>query len=490
MHRTIYWIRRDLRLDDNPALLRAARADAMLPVFIHSDAEEGAWALGGAQRWWLARSLERHAEALAALGSRLVIVQGESAAVLADLAKSHDAREVVWSRRFDPSGLAQERRVEAALDRLGVAWSAFHSNHLFDPEEVATKEGRPYQVYTPFSRNVRARPAPAKPKGAPPALPAFDGVAKGIDPSRVGGELALDPAIDWAGGMRAAWTPGEIGASARLKDFASGALGGYPEGRDNPSIEGTSLLSPHLAFGEIGIRRAWHAALAAAQPSASIDKFHAELLWREFGTHVLYHFPRTDLAPLRPEYAKFPWRNDAGALRAWKRGTTGYPLVDAGMRQLWATGWMHNRVRMVVASFLVKHLLLSWQDGARWFWDTLLDADLANNSLGWQWSAGSGADAAPYFRIFNPTSQAEKFDPEARYVKRWVPELARLPAKLALAPWDAPPMALAQAGITLGEQYPRPIVDHAVARTRALAALGCVSKGKSAAASTAVDAGE
>jgi deoxyribodipyrimidine photo-lyase len=486
----IYWIRRDLRLDDNPALLRAASGEAMLPVYIHNDTEEGPWPLGGAQRWWLARSLPRFAETLARLGSRLVIVRGEAAPVLSDLAKRLDAREVVWSRRFDPSGLAQERRVEAALDRLGVAWSAFHSNHLYDPEEVATKEGRPYQVYTPFSRNVRARSAPARPKSAPAVLPGADGAPTGIDPERAGSELELDPAIDWAAGMRAMWTPGEAGAATRLAAFAKGPLGAYPEGRDNPSIEGSSLLSPHLAFGEVGIRRIWHAAQHAAQPAASIDKFHAELLWREFGTHVLYHFPRTDLAPLRAEYSKFPWRSDARALRAWQRGQTGYPLVDAGMRQLWSTGWMHNRVRMVVASFLVKHLLLAWQDGARWFWDTLLDADLGNNSLGWQWSAGSGADAAPYFRIFNPTSQAEKFDPAAAYVKRWVPELARVPAKYALAPWDAPPLVLAQAGVTLGDEYPRPIVDHAEARTRALAALASVSKGKSAAAGVSEGAGE
>ena len=237
------------------------------------------------------------------------------------------------------------------------------------------------------------------------------------------------------------------------------------------------MLSPHLAFGEIGIRRVWHTALASSSsPAASTDKFLAELLWREFGTHVLYHFPKTDLAPLRPEYARFPWRNDREALRAWQRGQTGYPLVDAGMRQLWATGWMHNRVRMVVASFLVKHLLLPWQEGAKWFWDTLVDADLGNNSLGWQWAAGSGADAAPYFRIFNPTSQAEKFDAEAEYIRRWVPELARVPKQLAIAPFDAPPLALRAAGITLGVEYPHAIVEHTKARERALAALTAVSK--------------
>lgn len=471
--RAIHWIRRDLRLDDNPALQRAAKADALLCVYIHSPEEESPWAPGGAQRWWLARSLAAHARRLEERGSRLVVVRGAADAVLADLAKRWSATEVVWSRRFEPAAIAQESRVEGALDRLGVAWSGLLSNHIVDPDEVATKEGRPYQVYTPFSRAVRARPAPAQPKPAPSTLPAGDGGPKGIAID----ELGLEPTIDWAGGLRAMWTPGEAGAETRLATFVGAPLGGYPEGRDDPSIEGTSLLSPHLAFGEIGIRRVWHAAARAkGLPAESIDKYHAELLWREFATHVLRHFPHTDLRPLRPDYARFPWRNDAAALEAWKRGRTGYPLVDAGMRQLWHTGWMHNRVRMVVASFLVKHLLLPWQEGAKWFWDTLVDADLGNNSLGWQWSAGSGADAAPYFRIFNPTSQAEKFDPGAAYIRKWVPELGRLPAKAAIAPFDAPPLVLASAGVTLGDEYPRCIVEHGMARERALAALSAISK--------------
>ena len=471
--RAIWWIRRDFRLDDNPALVRAAQASALLPVYIHSDGEEGAWPLGGAQRWWLARSLTAFAAKLEQAGSRLTILEGEAAKTLVDLVKRCDVQEVVWNRRFEPAPLAQERRVEAALDALSVSWKAYCGNHLFDPEEVATKEGRPYQVYTPFSRNVRARPAPAQPKAAPKTLPAVDGAPTGVSIA----SLHLEPEIDWAAGFRAKWIPGEDTALVRLRAFTSGAMASYPIGRDQPSVDGSSLLSPHLAFGEIGIRRVWHTALASSSsPAASTDKFLAERLWREFGTHVLYHFPKTDLAPLRPEYARFPWRNDREALRAWQRGQTGYPLVDAGMRQLWATGWMHNRVRMVVASFLVKHLLLPWQEGAKWFWDTLVDADLGNNSLGWQWAAGSGADAAPYFRIFNPTSQAEKFDAEAEYIRRWVPELARVPKQLAVAPFDAPPLALRAAGITLGVEYPHAIVEHTKARERALAALTAVSK--------------
>jgi deoxyribodipyrimidine photo-lyase len=472
----IWWVRRDLRLDDNPALARAASgADALIPVFVAGDADEGAWPLGGAQRWWLARSLKAHATNLSALGSRLVIVEGDAAKILSDLAKRLGASEVVWSRRFDPAGLAAERRVEAALDRLGIAWSGQLSNHLFDPEEIATKEGRPYQVYTPFSRNCRARPAPSKPRATPTALPAADGAPRGVTVDSLG----LEPSVDWASGFRAMWTPGEETARARLSGFAAGNLSRYPVGRDEPASDGSSLLSPHLAFGEIGIRRVWHSAAASkSSPAESTDKYHAELLWREFATHVLYHFPRTDLAPLRPEYSRFPWRNDPMALRLWQQGRTGYPLVDAGMRQLWHTGWMHNRVRMVVASFLVKHLLLPWQDGARWFWDTLVDADLGNNSLGWQWAAGCGADAAPYFRIFNPTSQAQKFDADAAYIKRWVPELKDVPAQFALQPREASLLPGLGANSTAGTGYPLPMVDHAMARDRALAALASISKSR------------
>ena len=473
----IWWVRRDLRIDDNPALARAAAgADALIPVFVASDADEGAWPLGGAQRWWLARSLKSLASRLESVGSRLTILEGDAAKSIADLARSLGASEVVWSRRFDPPGLAAERRVEEALDRLGIKWSGQLSNHLFDPDEIATKEGRPYQVYTPFSRNCWARLAPGKPRASPTTLPRADGAPKGTCIEALG----LEPTINWADGLAAMWTPGEDSARAQLATFASGALARYPVGRDEPAADGTSLLSPHLAFGEICIRRVWHAAAQAkASPEASTQKFHAELLWREFAAHVLYHFPKTDLAPLRPDYARFPWRSDPDALRLWKKGQTGYPLVDAGMRQLWTTGWMHNRVRMVVASFLVKHLLLPWQEGARWFWDTLVDADLANNSLGWQWAAGSGADAAPYFRIFNPTSQAEKFDAQGVYIERWVAELAgcsnksgRSTVQSALHPGIATPLRS-------HERYPLPIVDHAMARARALAALGTVTRGGS-----------
>jgi deoxyribodipyrimidine photo-lyase len=280
--------------------------------------------------------------------------------------------------------------------------------------------------------------------------------------------------------MRQAWTPGAAGAHARLAAFVAGPIRGYAESRDIPGVQGTSMLSPHLHFGELSPREAWHAAGdllpgAGAAVTKNVEKFRAELGWREFGHHVLANFPRTAEDPLRPEFRRFPWREDAAKLRAWQRGRTGYPFVDAGMRELWHTGWMHNRVRMVVASFLVKHLLMHWMHGAEWFWDTLVDADLANNTLGWQWAGGCGADAAPYFRIFNPVTQGEKFDGAGDYIRRWVPELAKVPSEHLHAPWEAPPLALAAAGVTLGETYPRPIVDHVAARADALAALSAIS---------------
>jgi deoxyribodipyrimidine photo-lyase len=472
---TIWWIRRDLRLDDNAALLRAALSDTMVPVFVDDEGGEGAWGLGGAQRWWVARSIASLAHDLAQRGSRLIVLRGRAAAELVSIARACNASEVCWSRRFEPAAKRQESEVEGALDQAGIGWSSFLSNHLFDPDEIQTQTGNPYQVYTPFSRNLRARGVPGTPREAPAVLPPV-----GPAPAGLGADaMAYEPVPDWAGGMRERWTVGEAGARAALERFiGSGALSDYPDGRDIPSVDGTSLLSPYLAFGEIGIRRIWREASQARGASAAgIDKFHAELLWREFATHVLHHFPRTEDKPLRAEFAAFPWADDRPSLRAWQRGRTGYPLVDAGMRQLWATGWMHNRVRMVVASFLVKHLLLPWQDGARWFWDTLVDADLANNSLGWQWAAGCGADAAPYFRIFNPTSQAEKFDAGGAYIRKWVPELARVPDKFIFAPWEAPATVLAAAGVRLGREYPEPIVEHGFARKRALDALAKVSRG-------------
>jgi deoxyribodipyrimidine photo-lyase len=474
----LVWFRQDLRLADHPALAAATAAGGpVVPVFIWAPAAEGAWPIGAASRWWLHHSLERLAEALERIGSRLVIRAGDPATELVALARETGATAVHASRRWEPAAVATEERVVEALAARGVAVGLHGGALLHDPRAIRTQGGAAYKVFTPFWRAVTANlvvddPLPAPRALAPPAA--------WPDSTRVD-DLGLLPTKAWDGGLRAAWTPGEAGARARLARFVAGSLRGYAKGRDTPAEAGTSALSPHLHWGETTPRQVWRALRGADRSggaAADIAKFEAELGWREFAHHVLANFPRTEHAPLRPEFAAFPCRRDPAHLRAWQRGRTGYPLVDAGMRELWATGWMHNRVRMVVASFLVKHLLLDWREGARWFWETLVDADLASNTLGWQWVAGCGADAAPYFRIFNPVSQGERFDARGAYIRRWVPELARLDDRAIHAPWMAPPLALHAAGVELGRDYPRPIVDHPEARARALAALEAVTGGR------------
>ncbi|MFM1904072.1 MAG: Deoxyribodipyrimidine photo-lyase [Planctomycetota bacterium] len=454
---TIVWFRHDLRLDDNPALAAAAARGAIVPVFIHAPEEEAPWEPGAASRWWLHQSLERLAAALAKAGAPLVIRRGPSLETLQSLARECRATHVVWNRRYEPAVVTRDTAIKQALASAGLVAESFNGGLLFEPVHVATKEGRPYQVFTPFWRSLLGRDEPAEPVGPPRKLQTVE--PKAAAKSLTVTDLGLLPSLGWAATMEKTWQPGEAGAAKRLTGFLERGLSGYGSERDRPDHDGTSSLSPHLHFGEISPRRVWHAVRerAGGKPAARItgspEVYLRELGWREFANHLLYHFPHTTDAPLRADYARFPWADDPVGLEAWQRGRTGFPIVDAGMRQLWATGWMHNRVRMIVASFLVKDLRISWLEGARWFWDTLVDADLAANTLGWQWAAGCGADAAPYFRIFNPTSQAAKFDPEGEYVARWVPELA-------------------------SGRYPEPIVDHAEARKLALAALATVTRGK------------
>jgi deoxyribodipyrimidine photo-lyase len=476
MSGTVLWYRQDLRTSDHEALADACAHGPVTPVFVWHPSGEGRWPPGGAQRWWLHRSLLALDADLRARGSRLVVRVGDPAKELAAVARAVGATHVACSRRHEPAAMADEERVHGALEGAGLAFVRRGSNLLFDPFEVRSQTGTAYKVFTPFWRACMARPAPERPLPAPARIPAPKAWPEGVTIESLG----LLPRIPWDAGMRDAWTPGSAGARARLEAFVAGPIGGYADARDIPGVHGTSMLSAHLHFGELSPREAWHAAgdrLKGATPAVTknVEKFRAELGWREFGSHVLANFPRTAEDPLRPEFRKFPWREDAAKLRAWQRGRTGYPFVDAGMRELWHTGWMHNRVRMVVASFLVKHLLMHWMHGSEWFWDTLVDADLASNTLGWQWAGGCGADAAPYFRIFNPVTQGEKFDAAGDYIRRWVPELAKVPSEHLHAPWEAPPLALAAAGVTLGETYPRPIVDHAAARADALAALSAIS---------------
>jgi len=458
----LLWFRRDLRLDDHPALTAAAAAGRpLLPVFILE--EEAPWAPGGAARWWLHRSLAALAETLAARGLPLILRRGDPVAVLPELAAAVGATAVHWSRRYEPDARAHDRRVSAALREAGVEAGVHPGALLSEPWTIATGQGGPYRVFTPYARTFGREVRPGAPLPEPRGLRA----PAAAPPSPALSDLGLDPGPLWGDGLAAAWTPGEAGARALLGRFLDGPLAAYAERRDLPARTGTSRLSPHLHWGEISPRRVWHAA-AAAGPAA--EPFLRQLVWREFAHHLLHHFPHTVREPLRAEFAAFPWDGDPGLLPAWRRGETGYPLVDAGMRELWTTGWMHNRVRMVVASFLVKHLLLPWQEGAAWFLDTLVDADQANNVFGWQWSAGCGADAAPYFRVFNPVLQSRRFDPDGAYLRRWLPELAALDGKAVHAPWEAGAAALRAGGVELGKDYPRPVVHHVTARERALAA--------------------
>ena len=357
--------------------------------------------------------------------------------------------------------------MERALGERGITTQPCAPNLLFEPGTILNSSGKPFQVFSAFWRACMDMPSPAEPVLAPGRIPS---PAK-WPPSLGVSELRLLPAIDWAAGLRQTWRPGESSASEQMKTFLNGPIEAYSDNRDLPSRIGTSRLSPHLHFGEISARQIWHDVRRTRRPLAASEPFLRQLAWRELSHHLLFHFPYTLQEALRPEFRSFPWRMDAGALKAWTQGKTGYPLVDAGMRELWHTGWMHNRVRMLTASFLVKHLLIAWQEGAAWFWDTLVDADLANNTMGWQWSAGCGADAVPYFRIFNSVIQGETFDPHGEYVRRWVPELARVPDQWLHKPWKAPSSVLLEAGVRLGESYPAPIVHHEFARERALAAL-------------------
>lgn len=470
MKSVVVWFRRDLRLADNPALVAAARlaresGAALLPLFVWSPEDEKPWSPGAASMAWLDASLRALDESLRAHGSRLCVRRAPTAlGELRKVAREADAIAVFWNRLYDPATIERDTQVKAGLEKDGVEAKSFNAALLREPWELKTKSGTPFQVYGAFWRAFVELGDPEKPLRAPaewPSPPQPFPTSLSID------QLALRPAIAWDAGFWRQWTPGEEGARKALAKFRRGPVERYAEGRDCPGVEGTSRLSPHLHFGEIGPRAIWWAFPDAGSDDAI--KYLKEIAWREFAHHLLFHFPHTDRKPLRTAFAKFPWRTDAKLRRRWERGQTGYPIVDAGMRELWSTGWMHNRVRMIVASFLVKHLLQPWQAGAEWFWDTLVDADLASNSFGWQWTAGCGADAAPYFRVFNPVLQGEKFDPDGVYVKKWVPELAEVPKKFVHQPWLA--------GAARPASYPEPVVDHATARDGALKAFASIRGG-------------
>lgn len=474
----VVWFRDDLRLADNPALTAASAANAAVIAVYVFDTQPEPRPQGAAARWWLHGALEALEADLAACGVPLLILAGPQQQTMIELVDRLDAVSVHWSRRYEAGGVAIDSALKSHWRSQGRAAQSHKAALLYEPWEVRGRTGDPLRVFTPFWRAARATGEPQPPLPVPKGL-------RGARLAEIGSlgavpirALGLRPTrLDWAGGLRATWTPGEAGAHSRCEMFLATGLDGYGDGRNRPDRPMTSALSPFLRFGHISPRQLWHAIGAAVQSGSAgasdgdVDKFRAELGWREFSYSLLFNHPALHRRSVQPRFDAFPWRDDAAGLRAWQRGLTGYPLVDAGMRQLWTTGWMHNRVRMVAASFLIKHLLVDWRLGEDWFWDTLVDADPASNPASWQWVAGSGADAAPYYRIFNPVLQGETYDPNGNYVRRYVPELARLPAPVIHRPWTAMPAELRAAGVVLDETYPRPIVDHATARARALAAL-------------------
>lgn len=463
----LVWFRRDLRLSDNPALT-AALADgyAPIPVYIHAPDEEQPWAPGAASCAWLERSLLALDAQLIARGSRLIVRAGSSIDVLSQLLRDSGANAVYWNRLYDPATIARDGAIMTALRGRAVTVSSHNAALLVEPWSLATQQGRPYRVFTPFWRAARAQmPERVACLPAPSQLPEVGSAVASLPIKR----LALRPKLHWDDGFWTHWQPGEAGAHEALSIFLDDAVRGYKTQRDQPARHGTSRLSPHLHFGEISPRQTWATVRAAqlpAQCEPDREHFFNELGWREFSHHLLFHFPHTPDQHLNAGFDRFGWAEpDPARIQAWQQGRTGVPLVDAGMRELWRTGWMHNRVRMVVASFLTKNLRVHWLHGARWFWDTLLDADLANNTQGWQWCAGTGADAAPYFRVFSPSAQAARFDPQAQYIRRWCPELAALPDAAVHAPWEHPALTA-----RLAPDYPAPMVDLPASREAALAA--------------------
>ena len=466
----VLWIRKDFRFNDNQALIEASKFKEMIPTFVWDDHDLKPWSTGGASKWWLHHTLNQFKKALKDRGSDLLILKGSPEEQITKLCRQSNASAVLFNHSHNPFELKVEQKLRKHLDSQNIATHSFHGSLLCPTDSLLKADGSPYLVYTPFWRNFLKKYKPQSIQGPLklPSLPAkITSLCVGIE------SLALLPPLKWHENFHHYWSVGEEAAEKKVKEFIKKGLESYNSDRDLPSQDGTSRLSPHLHFGEIHPQRilsmveSKFGALETIK-DPNIIQFCKEVLWREFSYHLLHHFPKTPSQPLRDAFKKFPWKKNQKLFKAWSKGLTGYPIVDAGMRQLWETGWMHNRVRMITASFLVKHLGIPWQDGAKWFWDTLVDADLASNTQGWQWTSGCGADAAPFFRIFNPITQGEKFDPQGQYASQWCPELSKLPPKWIYRPWEAPKHILKQAGVTLGDNYPLPIVDHKEAREKAL----------------------
>lgn len=464
----IVWFRQDLRLKDNPAILAAHKTgQPIIPLYILDDINSGEWRMGAASRWWLHQSLNALNNRL---NNKMVFKAGDPQTILAEISQATGANKIYWNRCYEPWRISRDKTIKQNLSHDALDIKSFNGSLLFEPHNVLKEDGTPYRVFTPFYKKgcLMRGGEPRIPSPAPEPLHLHSDASSSLD------DLKLMPRISWYQSMQNIWSPGEAGAQTCLKTFLENGLRGYKDGRNFPVRQNVSRLSPYLHFGEISPNDVWYAAKSAMIAEGCEndgEHFLSEIGWREFSNTLLYHFPNIPRHNLQKKFDAFPWRDDDAALASWQNGQTGYPIVDAGMRELWQTGYMHNRVRMIVGSFLVKNLLLHWHHGEDWFWDTLVDADLANNSASWQWIAGCGADAAPYFRIFNPVTQGQKFDGTGEYVRHFVPELAKLPDKFLHNPWEAPPQILEYAGVTLGESYPKPIVDLKESRERALAAF-------------------
>jgi deoxyribodipyrimidine photo-lyase len=465
---TLVWFRQDLRLRDNPALAFAAELGPVIPVFIFDTDCPEHCVPGGASKWWLHQSLNALNDSL---GNQLHCIKGDASKLLIELIQKHNIKRIVWNRAYEPWQIKRDTQLKQKLVEAGIVVQSFNSHLLWEPWQVLKKDQTPYKVFTPYyRRGCLSKSSPRMPVAAPKDLQIeyYPKIDNGID------SLALMPEINWHSTIQTMWTPGEKGAAQHLSEFLPDGAKEYKNKRDFPELGATSKLSPHLHFGEISPNQIWYAGINALNGNTEdigLDCYLSELGWREFSHYLLFHFPHIPQKNFSPKFEHFIWRNDEDSLKAWQLGQTGIPIVDAGMRELWQTGTMHNRVRMVVASFLVKNLLIDWRKGERWFWDCLLDADLAANSASWQWVAGTGADASPYFRIFNPVTQGQRFDVHGDYVKRYCPELSKMPDKYIHNPWDAPQNILDYAGVKLGNNYPKPLVDLKTSRLRALDAL-------------------
>ena len=472
---SIFWFQNDLRITDNPALKHTADSGSVLPVFIYDDVNCGDHGNGGASNWWLHHSLMSLSKSL---DENLIVLRGDPKELIPSLANQYGVNQVAWGRSYEPWQKDRNQKIKRHLSDLAIDTYETNGTLLWEPKQVCKQDGTPYRVFTPFYRRGCLSALPPRFPLSSPATFSFLKVAKEHEAMKGNSgisKLNLLPQISWYSGIEQRWNPGEHAAKSQLANFVQEAAKYYKSQRDFPSISGTSKLSPYLHFGEISINQVWYAiqdiAPGHAMDNSELDCYLSELGWREFSYYLLHHFPDLPHKNYQPKFDQFPWREDQASLQKWQQGQTGIPIVDAGMRELWQTGYMHNRVRMIVASFLIKNLMIHWQEGAKWFWDCLVDADLASNSASWQWVAGSGADAAPYFRIFNPVTQGERFDKDGLYVKTYCPELAKLPNKYIHKPWATPKQILQDCNVELGSSYPEPIVDLATSRKRALDAF-------------------